>query len=71
MKTNDPESFADACEVDRVIRLGKRGDGKGELRGEPYLHSSLIPLEMVEFKPKLDRSHIDGMVQECTGMCGL
>lgn len=73
MKANDTKGFADACEVDRMIRLGERSyqDSRGELRGEPYLHSSLIPLELVEFKPSADRPHVDGMVQECTGMCGL
>jgi hypothetical protein len=73
LKTESPDEFADACEVDRLIRdfdqtrLGERG----QLVGSPYLHSSLIPLEMVEFKPASDQSEGRGMVNECQGMCGV
>jgi hypothetical protein len=74
MKQFDPASFADAVNVDRQIRSGelKRQEAKGgELRGEPYLHSSLIPLEMVEFDPVSDHSEGRGMANECMGMCGV
>ncbi len=73
MKQDDPASFADACDVDRKIRLGERSyqDSRGELRGEPYLHSSLIPLEMVQFNPASDKSEGRGMANECQGMCGV
>ena len=68
-----PLDFADACEIDRLIRSGERSyqDKRGELRGEPYLHSSLIPLEMVQFDKTKDRSEGRGMVNECAGMCGV
>lgn len=65
MRSEDPGEFAEAVEVDREIRSG------GSLRGEPYLHSSLIPLDMVTFKPANDHSEGRGMVNECQGMCGL
>lgn len=73
MKQDDPPAFADACDVDRKIRLGERSnkDSRGELRGEPYLHSSLIPLEMVQFDPASDKSEGRGMTNECQGMCGV
>lgn len=73
LKSESPDEFADACEVDRLIRdfdqtrLGERG----QLMGSPYLHSSLIPLEMVEFRPAEDRSEGRGLVNECLGMCGV
>lgn len=73
MKRDDPASFADAVNVDKQIRLGERSyqDARGELRGEPYLHSSLIPLEMVQFDPTSDKSEGRGMTNECQGMCGV
>ncbi len=72
MKEGDPEAFADAVDVDRKIRLGERSyqDARGEQRGEPYLHSSLIPLELVEFKPTAAGWAGEGMANECLGMCG-
>lgn len=77
MKRDDPKSFADAVNVDRQIRNGERsyqdsrGEPRGELRGEPYLHSSLIPLEMVQFDAAADKSEGRGMANECLGMCGV
>lgn len=73
MKTNRPEEFADACEVDRLIRVNDaaRNAEVGQLRGQPFLHSSLIPLELVQFDASLDRSELRGMDNECQGMCGV
>lgn len=73
MQRDEPAAFADACDVDRLIRSGERSyqDARGELRGEPYLHSSLIPLELVKFNAASDRSEGRGMVNECQGMCGV
>jgi hypothetical protein len=73
MAENEPQDFADAVEVDRLIRQGERSyqDARGELRGEPYLHSSLIPLSQVKFDATQDASEGRGMVNECQGMCGL
>lgn len=73
LKRDSPEEFADACEVDRLIRdHAEAGIATGtHLRGAPYLHSSLMPLELVEFKPGDDKSEGRGMVNECEGMCGV
>ncbi len=74
MKTNDPESFADAVAIDRRLRgTGQHGQGKmiGVLRGEAYLHRSLQPLEDVQLKPADGSIQLDlGMSLECEGMCG-
>lgn len=73
MKLERPEEFADACEVDRLIRQNDadRLQERGRLVGQPFLHSSLIPLEMVEFDASRDESERRGMANECEGMCGL
>lgn len=73
LKAHDPEAFADACEVDRLIRANdtNRLQERGQLHGQPFLHSSLIPLEMVAFDASRDASEGRGMANECQGMCGL
>ena len=73
MKRDRPDEFADACEVDRLIRDfdQERLGEKGQLKGSPYLHSSLQPLEMVTFNAAADESEGRGMANECQGMCGL
>ncbi len=80
MKENDPESFADAVDIDRRLRtLNQHGQGNRltVLRGEAYLHSSRQPLELVDFK-KNRRTWKEQMQfewgrfsQECEGMCGV
>ena len=71
MKLNDPASFADAVEFDRLIREG------GNLRGmkhSAYLHRSLLPLGEVDFSSAEDRGQGDlfgGFNQECEGLCGV
>lgn len=47
MKDHDPESFADAVTVDRLLR---EPQFCATLRGKPYLHRSRQPLEFVNFK---------------------
>jgi hypothetical protein len=68
------EEFADACEVDRLIRRNEQqrlaDEGReGELVGEPYLHSSLVPLSEAD----LGRDDLDytGFENECAVVCGV
>ena len=66
MKRSDQESWADAVFVDAALRTSGRAE---RFRGEMYLHSSLLPLDEVEFaKPSLQ-----GVLfgDECEGMCGV
>lgn len=71
MKANDPESFADAVDIDQ--RLRSRGM-LTVIRGEAYLHRQRVPLADINFKvpvPVIDRPIDFGMfAQECEGMCG-
>jgi hypothetical protein len=71
MKETAPAEFAEAVEFDRIIR---HGGGRGTLRGENYLHSSLLPLDEVDFSTAEERgqgSLFDGFANECEGMCGV
>jgi hypothetical protein len=73
MKLNDPESFAEAVEVDEAIRPGIAGPKRPE--GEAwYLHRSRIPLRLVDFSTLEDRgqSNLSSLFDdECEGMCGV
>ncbi len=65
MKENYPEEFNEAVAFDRAIR---DIDGSGV---KNYLHSSLIPLEDVNFKDKVDIYSGSLFDDECEGMCGV
>jgi hypothetical protein len=58
-----PEDFADACEVDRLIR--DRGT-----RGRQFIHRTLQPLAEVDFTGDDDPQGQFGFANECEGMCG-
>ena len=67
MKLNDPESWAEAVEVDEAIRNGVAG-----VKAEAiYLHRSLTPLAEVDLSNATDRGQIDALAEECEGMCGV
>lgn len=74
MKANDPESFADAVDIDR--RLRERGL-LTVLRGEAYLHASRVPLDTINFKTAIPRTIAERQLdfglfsKECEGMCGV
>jgi hypothetical protein len=69
MKANDPDSWAEAVEVDNAIRLPTSRCSE-RLGDKLYLHRQCIPLEMVDLsdpKPaKLDQFSLF----DCLGMCG-
>lgn len=58
-----PEEFADACEVDAAIRLGRSG--------EQYMHRSLKPLAEVDLRTAEDAGQLNMFQNECEGMCGV
>jgi len=65
MKTNRPEEFKDACEIDETIRKGNK-----KVKDQLYIHRSCVPLKDAQFKVKED-NQLDMFNQECEGMCGL
>lgn len=66
LRDNDPESWADACEVDRALRFESRHHG---LKGTLFLHRTLRPLE----EAPIDEVDVPGFDfgNECEGMCGV
>lgn len=69
MKLHDPKSFAQAVEVDRLIRPGLPGPSR-PVGDAWYVHSSKTPLEDVDFQNAEDRGQTNLFGNECTGMCG-
>lgn len=68
MQRNQPEDFALAVEVDRLIRRGMPG-----VEGECFLHDSLLPLDQIDFAARIVTRnggllHWSGCA---AGMCGL
>lgn len=66
MKINDPESFADAIEMDRLIR-----NGTATTNQKLYLHRSLKPLDQIDFSNAEDMGQGALFGDECEGMCGV
>jgi hypothetical protein len=65
LRDNAPDEFADACEVDRIIR---RQPG---IRGEQFMHRSRVPLDQVDLSTHAERGQPDLFLNECEGMCGV
>ncbi len=66
MKLTDPESWAEAVEVDEAIRNGVRGTEE-----KLYLHRSLTPLKEVDLRNAEDYGQVDMFNEECEGLCGV
>jgi hypothetical protein len=63
MKKNHPDDFADAVQIDNMLRSGIK-----KLNGEEYMHNSQVPLSEAFFT---DTDQTDLFEMECEGMCGL
>ena len=68
LKAESPDEFADAVEFDHWAR-----DGCNNVKFPAYLHTSLQPLDEVDFRNEEDRGQIDafGFLNECEGYCGV
>ncbi len=71
LKKEEPEDFAKAVQFDNDYRATKRATGN--IRGMPYLHSSLKPLSEVDFSTDTERGQgmLAGFGNECEGICGV
>lgn len=69
MRSETPELFAHACEVDAVLRIG---NARG-IRGEEFMHSKRIPLAAAVESYKDDgvEDALNPFENECEGMCGV
>lgn len=66
LKANHPEAFAQAVEIDELIRDGVRGTSQ-----RLYLHRKLRPLNEIRFDTAAAAGQSDMFNEECEGMCGV
>lgn len=69
LRENEPEEFAAAVQFERELQSVKRLSDN--MKGIPYLHSSLVPLDQVDFTTDTERGQGDLFGNECEGMCGV
>lgn len=69
MRDHRPDEFADAVEIDRLLRSGKAFQGR--VKKPAFLHRSCIPLEDVDLSTAEDRGQLNLFINECEGMCGV
>jgi len=65
LKFTAPEEFADACEVDKMIRRCAK------MKSDTYLHRSCLPLYEVDFRTAEDLGQYPMFSADCEGMCGV
>lgn len=71
IRDNQPDAWAEAVEVDRLIRDGAPDTETRKGTGKMYLHRSLKPLDEVDFSTKEERGQLLIWNNECEGMCGV
>jgi len=64
MKQKRPDEFQQAVDFEREIQK----QGLPNLKGMPFLHRSLVPLDQVSF---IDKSQPSLFGEECEGVCGV
>jgi hypothetical protein len=67
LKEKEPLEFMKAVSFERSLQ--KAAENTDAMQGTPFLHSSLTPLETVEFNRA--RAQLNLFGNECEGMCGL
>lgn len=72
LKRDEPEQFARAVQFERELQESQtKRTGTARLRGVPYLHNSLIPLDQVRFGTLPERHQLSLFGNECEGLCGV
>ena len=72
LKTQEPEEFAKAVEVERLLQAAHASiTTPGKMVGTAYLHNSLLPLDQVDFSTEEEHGQINMFQNECEGMCGV
>lgn len=73
LRDNDPQSFADAVEVDHAIRNGvkDRNGGKPLSPAKWFIHRDCKPLDEVDLRTAEQAGQQRMFDDECEGMCGV
>lgn len=69
LRDDEPESFAQAVEFEKAVQAAST---KSDTQtGIPYLHSSRIPLDLVDLRTDAEHGQASLWQDECEGMCGV
>ena len=72
LKTEEPEEFAKAVEVEKGLQAAHASiTTPGKKAGTAYLHNSLLPLDQVDFSTEEENGQTNMFQNECEGMCGI
>lgn len=73
MKRNDPEAFQAAVDFEKKVQVTTASleQKKRQLKGIPYLHRSLKPLDKIDFSALAPDYKYNLFENECEGMCGV
>ena len=66
LRDEEPQDFADAVQYEKDMQAA--ASQQEVLKGVPFLHSSLVPLDQVVFDPNEKK---DKFNRTCEGMCGV
>ena len=69
IEQEEPDAFEGSVKYEREMQ--DAADRQEALVGIPYLHSTLIPLDQVNFGWKPGPAQLDMFGNECEGMCGV
>jgi hypothetical protein len=75
LKDEEPQEFARAVKFEKDIQEVKAKTER--MRGVPFLHPSLVPLDQVDFRTDIERGQLSLWLEEqsfgneCEGMCGV
>ncbi|MCJ2129202.1 hypothetical protein [Methylobacterium sp. E-045] len=70
LKDEDPQAFAQACEIDELIRGGFIRNERGTSTGNLYVHRSMKRLAEIDFRTAEERGQ-GNMLMVCEAGCGL
>jgi hypothetical protein len=71
IKKHEPEAFADAVKFEKDMqKLHLSHQGGGKIKGIPFLHRQLKPINEIEFDEDPRQGNLD-FINECEGMCGV
>ena len=72
LRDKEPDEFARAVKFDKDLReIARLQTGTAKLGGDIFLHTSMQPLNEVQFKDVPARNQLDLFNNECEGMCGV
>lgn len=69
LRDEEPKEFARAVQFERELQSVSRQNVR--LKGVPFLHASLKPLDRVDLSTDIERGQGEMFGNDCTGLCGV